>query len=338
MNYLKNFITKFVFMMQKRPGLMAVLAFCSGVASYFFVERKESFSQLISILLLVTWLWLLIDNWLRDKVEERFGVAVSPNVMRFALQVVQQESLFFALPFFLAVTTWDHGQAAFTALIILCAFVSVVDPLYYKKLARHSVWFSVFHSFSLFVVLSVTLPILLKLTTSQSFEIALITAVILTVPSLGNLMPNAKWWRFPLLVLLLCALGTGLWQLRSFVPPAALRLTDMSMSYQLDAQARKPLSPITELTEQSLYENGLYSFSAVKAPRGLNEKIFHVWVHNRKEVDRIALDISGGRKEGYRAWSHKTNFPANAAGKWVVKVVTESGQLIGQRRFEVSEV
>ena len=195
-----------------------------------------------------------------------------------------------------------------------------------------------FHSFSLFVVLSVTLPILLKLTTSQSFEIALITAVILTVPSLGNLMPNAKWWRFPLLVLLLCALGTGLWQLRSFVPPAALRLTDMSMSYQLDEQARKPLSPITELTEQSLLEKGLYSFSAVKAPRGLNEKIFHVWVHNRKEVDRIALDISGGRKEGYRAWSHKTNFPANAAGKWVVKVVTESGQLIGQRRFEVSEV
>jgi hypothetical protein len=50
------------------------------------------------------------------------------------------------------------------------------------------------------------------------------------------------------------------------------------------------------------------------------------------------LDISGGRKEGYRAWSHKTNFPANAAGKWVVKVVTESGQLIGQRRFEVTEV
>ena len=338
MNYLKNFITKFVFMMQKRPGLMAVLAFCSGVASYFFVERKESFSQLISILLLVTWLWLLIDNWLRDKVEERFGVAVSPNVMRFALQVVQQESLFFALPFFLAVTTWDHGQAAFTALIILCAFVSVVDPLYYKKLARHSVWFSVFHSFSLFVVLSVTLPILLKLTTSQSFEIALITAVILTIPSLGNLMPNAKWWRFPLLVLLLCALSAGLWQLRSFVPPAALRLTDMNMSYQLDAQARKPLSPITELTEQSLHENGLYSFSAVKAPRGLNEKIFHVWVHNRKEVDRIALDISGGRKEGYRAWSHKTNFPANAAGKWVVKVVTESGQLIGQRRFEVTDV
>nr|WP_193987479.1 DUF5924 family protein [Lelliottia steviae] len=335
MNYLKDFITKFVIAMQKRPGLMAVLAFCSGVASFIFVERKESFSQVISILLLVSWVWLILDNWLRDKVEQQFGLAVSPNFMRFALQVVQQESLFFALPFFLAVTTWDHPQAAFTGLIAVCAFISVVDPLYYKKLAKHSVLFTVFHNFSLFVVISVTLPILFQLTTSQSFEIALITAVIFTIPSLGNLMPNAKWWRFPLLVLLLGALSAGLWQLRSFVPPAALRLTDMSMSYQLDEQARKPIEPIQKLTEHALHQKGLYSFSAVKAPRGLNEKIYHVWVHNRKEVERIPLEISGGREKGYRAWSHKTNFPADSSGKWIVKVVTESGQLIGQIRFEV---
>lgn len=86
--------------MQQRPGLLAVIAFCSGVASYVLVERKESFSQFIAIFLLVSWVWLIIDNWLRDKVEQRFGVAVSPNFMRFALQMVQQESLFFALPFF----------------------------------------------------------------------------------------------------------------------------------------------------------------------------------------------------------------------------------------------
>lgn len=100
MNKLKNLITQFIQAMQKRPGLLAVLAFCSGVASYVMVDRKESFSQVIAIVLLISWFWLIIDNWLREKVEERFGVEVSPNVMRFALQMVQQESLFFALPFF----------------------------------------------------------------------------------------------------------------------------------------------------------------------------------------------------------------------------------------------
>ena len=100
MDYCKNISAKFISAMQKRPGLLAVLAFLSGVASFALVDRKESFSQVIAIFLLISWLWLIIDNWLRDKVEEKFGVAVSPNVMRFALQMVQQESLFFALPFF----------------------------------------------------------------------------------------------------------------------------------------------------------------------------------------------------------------------------------------------
>ena len=86
--------------MQKRPGLLAVLAFCSGIASYVLVDRKESFAQVVALVLLISWLWLIVDNWLRDKVEERFGVSVSPNVTRFALQMIQQESLFFALPFF----------------------------------------------------------------------------------------------------------------------------------------------------------------------------------------------------------------------------------------------
>ena len=336
MNNLKNLITQFIVAMQKRPGLLAVLAFCSGVASYVMVDRKESFSQVIAIVLLVSWFWLIVDNWLRDKVQERFGVAVSPNVMRFALQMVQQESLFFALPFFLAVTQWDHPQALFTSLIIICAFISVIDPFYYKKLARNRTLFTVFHNFALFVVVLVTLPILLNLTTSQSLAIALVTSVLITLPSLTNLMPDARWWRFPILVLILCVISAGVWQLRSFVPPAALRLTDITLAHKVDVEHKKPLGSIDTLDLYTLHHEGLYTWTAVKAPRGLNEKIFHVWIHNKKEVDRITLNINGGRKQGYRAWTHKVNFPHNAKGKWQVKVVTESGQLIGLTKFIVT--
>ncbi|MEL0632586.1 DUF5924 family protein [Pseudoalteromonas carrageenovora] len=336
MNKLKNLITQFIQAMQKRPGLLAVLAFCSGIASYVMVDRKESFSQVIAIVLLISWLWLIIDNWLREKVEERFGVEVSPNVMRFALQMVQQESLFFALPFFLAVTEWDHPQAIFTSLIVLCAVVSVIDPLYYKKLARNRTLFTVFHNFALFVVLLVTLPILLNLTTSQSLATALVTSVLITLPSLNNLMPNVRWWRFPILVLMLCAVSASVWQLRSYVPPAALRLTDITLAHKVDLEHKKPIGSINKLDLYTLHHEGLYSWTAVKAPRGLNEKIFHVWIHNKKEVDRITLNINGGRKQGYRAWTHKVNFPKNSQGKWQIKVVTESGQLIGLTKFVVT--
>lgn len=336
MKLVKNLMQQFIDLMQRRPGLMAVLAFSSGLASYVLVERKESLAQIIAALLILSWLWLLLDNWLRERIEYRFGITLSPTLMRFVLQMVHQECLFFALPFFLAATHWQHGQVVFTLLIVLCALVSLIDPLYYKKLAPNHSLFVMFHAFALFVVLLVILPVLLHLTTSQSLAAALAVATVLSLPSLGALMPNGHWWRLPLIVLILASFSAGVWQLRSYVPPAALRLTEIALTNEVDNQQRKPGSSIEVLDSAMLMQQGLFSFTAVKAPRGLNEKIYHVWLQNGQVVDRIMLDIKGGREQGYRAWSRKQNFPANPVGKWQVKVITESNQLIGLVNFTVT--
>jgi hypothetical protein len=47
------------------------------------------------------------------------------------------------------------------------------------------------------------------------------------------------------------------------------------------------------------------------------------------------LPVEGGRQEGYRTFSRKTAFPADAAGGWSVDVMTAAGQLIGRLRFRV---
>ena len=60
------------------------------------------------------------------------------------------------------------------------------------------------------------------------------------------------------------------------------------------------------------------------APLGLRERVRHVWLHEGREVDRIALHINGGREAGYRAWTRKQRFPTDAAGRWQVKVLTDS--------------
>jgi hypothetical protein len=70
-------------------------------------------------------------------------------------------------------------------------------------------------------------------------------------------------------------------------------------------------------------------------PRGLRERIEHHWLHEGRRVDTIALDVRGGREAGYRAWSHKQAFPADPRGRWEVRVVTASGQLLGHVRFRV---
>ena len=327
-------LTAFEFL-RRHPGLMAIVGFISGVASYVLVEGRETFAQTLAILMLISWLLLVLEPWVRLLFLKMFGVQMPPVVMRFGTQMVHQESLFFALPFFFAATTWNHAQALFTAALAGSAVISVIDPIYHGQLAKRRGFYLVFHAMTLFAVLLVVLPLLLLLNTEQSLQLALIVALVFSVPSLFGGMPNGHWWRMPLRFVGLIVLGLIIWQARTLIPPASLELNGITLSQQVDREQRTPGESLETISEADLRASGLYAWTSVKAPRGLLENIHHVWIHNGKEVDRITLDIAGS-DVGYRAWTHKLNFYDDVLGNWQIRVVTDSGQLIGLARFEVT--
>jgi hypothetical protein len=51
----------------------------------------------------------------------------------------------------------------------------------------------------------------------------------------------------------------------------------------------------------------------------------------------IELAINGGREQGYRAWSHKRNFPDDPSGERRIDIMTDGGQRLGLIRFTVSD-
>lgn len=321
---------------KKYAGLVALFGFVTGLVSLWLVEKREHFAQFFAVLMVVGWVWLMIEHWLRDGLLSRYGVTVSEDLTRFVTQLLHQESLFFALPFFLAATHWDQPQALFTALLLGCALVAVIDPIYNKVLASRRALFLAFHSFALFAVLMVVLPLLFFLTTSQSLQLSLVIAVVLSIPSIRPLLSNAGFWRLPLLAVLLSVLAGGIWLARGLVPAPVLRLTEIQLSQQVDYTQRMPGPSIKTIDVASLQQLGLFAFTSVQAPRGLKEQIYHQWIHEGGEPEQIALDIQGGRKEGYRAWTRKQQFPENPVGDWQIRVVTDSGQLIGSSRFKVT--
>jgi hypothetical protein len=251
--------------------------------------------------------------------------------------MIHQESLFFVLPFFFVTTTWNSGQLVFTGVLAAAGLISIIDPLYYKWLAPRRWLFMALHTLTLFAALLTALPIIVHLTTAESYKLSLIIAMLLSFPSLASSFPLNSWKRGAGLVLMTLAIGGAGWMLRSWVPPATLWLTEVAVSTQFDNQNRTPGESIQEIGVNQLRSAGLYAYTSINAPRGLDERIYHVWRHNGEEVDRIALDIHGGRKEGYRAWTHKQNFPPDVLGKWQVRVLTEDGQMIGVLRFEVTD-
>jgi hypothetical protein len=333
----RELLPSLVALIQRHPGLVAIVGFASGLASFLLVERHAGLAQVLASVMLVSWLWLMLENILRERIAQWFGFELPPPLLRYATQMIHQESLFFVLPFFFITTTWNSGQALFTGLLGVAALLSIIDPLYYRWLAPKRWLFLAYHSLALFALLLTALPIIFQLTTPQSYQLALAAAAVLSFPSLFAIITVQRWWRGLLLVGLTLVLAAGGWLARVWVPPATLWLTEVAVTIQLDNQNRAPGQSLKLISVAQLRSEGLYAYTAINAPRGLSERIYHVWRHDGREIERIALDIQGGRKQGYRAWTHKQNFPEQALGDWQVQVLTEAGQMIGVLRFKVAE-
>lgn len=322
---------------KRYPGLIAFFGFCSGIGSFILVDRQAKLATWIAVILLVSWIWLMVENSAVALFAKLFKREIPQPLLRYATQMIHQESLFFVLPFFFVTTTWNSGQLAFTGLLGAAGLISIIDPLYYKWLAPRRWLFMGLHTLTLFAALLTALPIIVHLTTAESYKLALGIAMLLSFPSLASGYPINNWKRALGLVVMTLAIGGAGWLLRFWVPPATLWLTEAAISTRFDNQNRTPGESIQEIGINQLRSAGLYAYTSINAPRGLNERIYHVWRHNGEEIERIALDIRGGREEGYRAWTHKQNFPPDVLGKWQVRVLTEDGQMIGVLRFEVTE-
>jgi hypothetical protein len=335
MKSLPPFVLKIIDLIKRYPGIVAAFGFFSGLGSFVLVDRQASLATPIAILLLVTWVWLMLENSFNRLFSRFFKREIPAPLMRYATQMIHQESLFFVLPFFYVTTTWNSGQLVFTGLLTLAGLVSIIDPLYYHWVAPRRWLYLALHTLTLFAAMLTAMPIILHLTTAETFKIALAVAVVLSFPSLAASVPLKDWRRGLGLIVLTLAIGGAGWVLRTWVPPATLWMTEDAITLTLDNENRTPGKNIDQLSV-SQTRGGVFAYTAINAPRGLDERIFHVWEFNGNEVDRIALDIHGGRKEGYRAWTRKQNFPPNPAGKWKVKVETEDGQIIGALRFTIT--
>jgi len=319
---------------QRYPFAIALFGFVSGVLSFVMVERNQEFAQMIAILMLVSWLWLASEVMLKQGIFHWFGFKLPPALVSFATQMVHQESLFFVVPFFFITTAWNSTQMVFTGLLMLAALVSIIDPIYYRWLAPRRWLHFIFHGVTLFAVLLTALPIIFHIPTPKAYLLALLISIAMTLPNIVSTMKMVWWKRFFSALFLIAAAGSFGLLMRPWVPPATLWLTEVAITDEMDTEDRVPVRVYKKVSAEQLRQ-GIYAYTAIHAPRGLNERIYHMWTHNGKVIDKVALHISGAREAGYRSWSRKENFPEDSIGRWNIRVVTEANQVIGILRFQV---
>lgn len=84
--------------------------------------------------------------------------------------------------------------------------------------------------------------------------------------------------------------------------------------------------------------SNVYVFTSIFAPTDLKKSVSHRWkwfnpAINKWEVaDNIGYEITGGRDQGFRGFTYKSNI---REGFWKVDVITEEGHILGIVNFKV---
>jgi hypothetical protein len=322
--------------LDRHPWLLPTLSFGIGWLSFFLFQRGENLARVIAVIALLGWPWLMAEHLLGQWVVRRSKGRLSIAAVRLVTQQIQQETLFFALPFLFGAMVIEPGQMLFMALSVVAALLVTLDPIYLHRLAPHAGLSSALHAYCTFIAALVVLPVALHLPLERSLPLAWgITALSLLI-SLPRMLRASPQRAVQVLgvAALVATLGL-LWLMRSWIPPAGLwvreaRLTDRVEDLQ-------PGAALKRLTVAQLTQNGLAAFVAVRAPVGLSQSVAFEWRQDGVLIDRIPAEISGGREEGFRTYSRKQNFPADPRGAWRVDLVTPQGQLIARLRLRVVE-
>ena len=316
---------------QRYPWLLPTLSFAAGWLGFVLVQRGQELARIIALLALLGWFWMLVEPWVRRRLERR-RQRVGNFVVNFISQSLQQELLFFSLPFLIGSTQRDAGQIAFTGLVGAAAVVSTIDPVYERVIATRAARRMSFHAFCSWIAALVVLPMVLLLPLERALPISLLAVggwLVLTLPlslySLRHWRTRVAW------VVGMIGVPLLFWELRAQVPAAGLAVTDARVTQTIDGLT--PGMPVRRLRQDELAQ-GVIAFAAIRAPAGLSQQVIFEWRHDG-ERERIAVEIEGGRGDGFRAYARKQVFPADSVGLWTVDVLTPQAQLLQRMRFIV---
>ena len=326
-----SLLRRFVALERRWPWLLPAVSFAAGWVGFVLVRRGEEVARIVALLALCGWFWLLLEPWVRRRIERRRRRAGN-LVVNFISQSLQQEILFFSLPLLIGATKLDAGQVTFTGLVAAAALLSTVDPLYERLVATRAARRMTFHAFCSWIAALVVLPIVLLVPVERALPISLLAVgawLLLTLPlslySLPRWRNRVAWLAGMIVVPLL------FWQLRGQIPAAGLAVTDARVTQTIDGLM--PGVPVVRVRQADLAQ-GVIAFAAIRAPAGLSQQVIFEWRHNG-ERERIEVEIHGGRADGFRAYSRKQAFPADSVGLWTVDVLTPQAQLLERLRFVV---
>ncbi len=305
-------------------GLVTLLVFRRGIGYFpWFVGY-----------LLLLWLAAVVFAETRRELAAR-GPKLLWRALDYTVQTLFHGLLVFLLPIYYGSTTLASANVGFLLFLAVAAVLTSVDPWYRAILTRYRRVEILLFGFGLFASLNVAFP-LVGVQTTWALPLTGILSLLVLTPVLhrgpkrswpGALLRAGLWGVVAALLL---------WLLRAYIPPVPMQMTRGTFARSvslLEPQETFTTLPVSEARAWG----GLTAFTAIAAPAGLHEPIYHVWQKDGTIVARVPLALMGVEHPGgFRTYSRKTGLGINPAGSWTVDVLTTYDQLIGRIRLTVT--
>ena len=313
-----------------RPFLpYATLAWAIGSA--LLMNRKPERAWLVAVAVGVGWLFLAGAVLL----QRRPTAHVHGRLVRYSAtagtQGLMQMTLFFVLPFYWLSAAPILAHRVFLGVLGTICALTLWDPLFQRLFARPYFALPLMATTS-FVGLLAALPFLGLSHATSLWTATAVTAAGVPLVALATAPPEGR--RRALVVALVVASLLPLSVYKGavrWVPPAPLRLMDGGLGADVDRKARVLIGVATEFETPP---EQLYCFTAIQAPLGLHEQVFHDWSRDGNAVFRATLDVGGNRVGAWRTWSYIT---PHGAGRYQCDVVTSTGQTLGRMSASINE-
>lgn len=328
--------------MSRRPWLpwarkwgVSIASLASGLLTLFVFRRGLPHVAWIVGYLLLLWLLFAVFTQLRAPLEAR-GRRLVLDAVDYTIQTLYHNLLLFVLPSYYASVTLTSVNAWFLLAVAAGALITAVDP-WYKAIIHPRRWLNhALLAFSMFATLSVALP-LVGLRPFWAVEVSGVLCALALTPALRR--SGGSWTGASIRAVVFAGVAVLLLvPLRAWIPPAPLHLARVALAWSVSGL--EPVGPIASPVSAATLRDlgGLVAYTAIYAPAGLREPIAHVWKKDGEAVTTVPLSpVSGGRAEGFRTYSRKTDFGPSPAARWEVDVVTAHGQLIGRLSFAVTD-
>jgi hypothetical protein len=246
---------------------------------------------------------------------------------------------------------WFSGSIFVSWPFIVFVLVLIVSLETYKHYMENPVVQLALYNFATFLLLAVALPIFFTSIDQGLFMIAgwLSLVWVLWLTYILRASPTIVHRKYQILIAnIIIFVVMNVFYFSNLIPPVPLSIRDEGVyhsvqhvggGYVLETEPQTfwqkwSLRPTVHLVAGQ----PLYVFTSIYSPTDLDTDIVHDWQYYNESknlwvsLDKLSFHVVGGRAEGYRGYSLKTQLNP---GKWRVYTQTPRGQVLGRYEFNI---